>query len=271
MKKLKAWLVIIFPVMGLSFLTSCEKDQFKLINVNLGYLVAYKSDPDFKLGNPTPTKFEHTHMQGFNDGHGSPFTSYGYVYDARNEDGWSNWSDPGFLDQSFFRFDEYTRAGNYPDQLYFSTTFVVDWTLDTPPAHLHLCLEKWDQEHPQAERLGRTWKVQSIKDEAGNDLTTDPDWENYKDNTMRFEKHQDFVFVPGPLRSAKEEELFGIYPENEKVYGSYSLTKDDKPILSLVFPEFKRQLTIEESDWGHIKLKGTENGKTGYLELGPAN
>jgi len=270
MKKVKVWLVIIFPVMGLSFLISCESDEYRLNKSMPGYLVAYKDYNRFKVGYPANLLVESEHGKTENVIHSSPFLTY--VYDVRNWDGWSNWSDPGFVEQEFFKINEYTRVTSFPDFLYSSTTEVVGWTLDTPPAHLHLCLEKWDQEHPQGQKLGRTWKVTSIKDEAGNDLTTDPDWVNYKDNTMRFEKHQDFVFVPGPLRSAKEKEKFGEYPQNEKVYGKYALSKDLKPILTLVFPgEFKPVLTIEESNWGYIKLKGIENEKTGYLVLGPAN
>jgi hypothetical protein len=111
-------------------------------------------------------------------------------------------------------------------------------------------------------------------DDQGKDLTGDPDWTYYTDNTMRFEKTDRFVFTPGEKRSAKEIDLFGTASEHRTVIGSYCVTGDIYPepvtiSLNMVFPNFKVTMTVLESRFGYIKLHGESEGKSGILELRP--
>lgn len=258
------------------FLTSCEDDEIRygFDSVSeVGFFKLYSTYDDFLVGKDT-MNFK-TLFVGNHFGSGEDHIPSGFpvsFMDVRQESGESNWSDPRLTALSP---DVYTESGNQgswmPYKRYYDERVLYRAEFNSPPAHLHLCLRSWN-ENPKGTRPGRTWKVKSIVDDNGNDLSRDPDWENYTDNTMRFNKTDRFVFTVGEKRSKKEEELFGIFPKNDTVYGTYNFGARydvDYMKLSLVFPNFTRVLEVTESTFGMVKLRGTEGGKTGVLVLEP--
>lgn len=195
-----------------------------------------------------------------------------FFVDCRNSRGESNWSDPRMIYSGGTTINEVDRDVPSPGVYEFELEVYPKDTLPTSPVHLHLCLDSWD-ENSVGVRLGRTWKVSTIVDAQGKDLTKDPEWNYYTDNTMRFEKVDRFVFTPGALRSAKETDLFGTVEEYPIIFGSYAVIKKDSGEVNvmLVFPNFITTLTVIESRFGYVKLSGVSDGKKGILELVPVD
>jgi hypothetical protein len=189
--------------------------------------------------------------------------------DCRNIRGESNWSDPRMKYTGGTTNNSVTRDAEMATTEFSLEVYPTD-NLPTSPVHLHLCLDFWN-ESSTGVRLGRTWKVATIVDDKGKDLTNDSEWNYYTDNTMRFEKADLFIFTPGALRSAKETELFGTVEEYSDIFGSYSVAgkTPGQVKVTLVFPNFITILTVVESRFGYIKLSGVSDGKKGILELVP--
>ncbi len=260
------------------FFTSCETDSISYGVYGAGganFLTLHSTYDNFLVGKDTLQPeisyfYKGVHLSGGD--HVPADFPVAYV-DLRFSDGHSNWSDPRL--SAAYLYQKIVQGSlNWMYNISLTYDKYTDYIINanSPPAHLHLCLRSWD-ENTKGKRPGRTWKVKSIVDDKGNDLTKDPDWENYTDNTMRFEKTDRFVFTVGEKRSKKEEELFGLYPKNDTVYGTYNFggksASISSSILYLVFPDFKRQLTVVESAFGMVKLSGIEGGKTGILVLEP--
>ena len=185
--------------------------------------------------------------------------------DARRADGYSTWSSPQFA----FKYDPGSSKAEF-DKIH-THYYKSHITMSSPPAHLHLCLNKLDEEYYTS--LNKKWKVTSVTDESGKSLADDPDWGNYTDNIMSFKKADKFVFTPGAKRSKIELDLFGNEIEHSVLYGSYSVKEDasKKVTLTLAFPSFQQQLEVVSSSWTGLTLKGTIAGKTGIALLVPFN
>lgn len=268
---------LLFALLMVPLFQSCENDWMFADSVTGSYssyyAQFYRSLPDFTNGT---NKFT-GRLDSGNDWHFSDpawsdeqhFNRYAepLYCDYRRNSGESNWGDPKVqLDD--INLSKHTQKWPYETDL--DMYIYMKGTTVSPPAHLHLCLHSWN-EAPDGVRPGRTWKVSTIVDDQGKDLTGDPDWTYYTDNTMRFEKTDRFVFTPGDKRSAKELELFGTASEHPTVIGSYTVTRDENGTvkLSLVFPNFTNVLTVVESDYGYLKVSGESGGKKGVLELSP--
>ena len=213
------------------------------------------------------------HFDRMNDSlHYAKYAGVLYV-DCRDSSGNSTWSNPRLpYIKGYIYIDDRTSSPGAFGSVNEKMELIYRGPLNTPPAHLHLCLRKWDEES-KGTRSGRTWKVSNIVDEQGKDLTGDPDWTYYTDNTMRFEKADRFVFTPGEKRSPKEIERFGTAKEHATVIGSYAVIKETNGAVSLklVFPKFTNVLTVVKSRFGYIKLSGESEGKKGVLELSPVD
>jgi hypothetical protein len=271
---------VLFMILLLPLLPSCEEDDIYVLSDTDSkevYGQFYRSLSDFETGTnkfsgEIVTAFsEHFPAYGWSDSVHFAYYAEPLYGDFRDIKGRSNWGNPKMV------LDENCDYSTVPAWDFFirsyDITIRMDSDLKTPPAHLHLCLHDW-KEAPDGVRLGRTWKVSTIVDDQGKDLTGDPDWTYYTDNTMRFEKTDRFVFTPGEKRSAKEIDLFGTASEHRTVIGSYSVTGDIYPepvtiSLNMVFPNFKVTMTVLESRFGYIKLHGESEGKSGILELRP--
>jgi hypothetical protein len=259
---------------SLVFFTSCEVDDIRYDlepRNGSGFFKFFSTYDNFLVGKDTvnlQTVFKGDHFfQGDHIPHGFPIS----FVDYRLANGQSNWSNPGSraapglawsnrdFSDLFYYYDERTSLLIY---------------LNSPPAHLHLCLRTWD-ENVKGTRPGRTWKAKAIIDDQGKDLSNDPDWASYTDNTMRFEKTDRFVLTVGKKRTEKEEEIFGTYPKNDVVYGTYSFVNITAGLsrnkLSLVFPNLTRVVEVTESTFGRVILKVTEKNKTGFLVLEPVD
>jgi hypothetical protein len=217
------------------------------------------------------TQGEQWHFKSFPMDDSAHFGKYAepLYCDYRWDSGESNWGNPKV--QLNTNCEIYKHGMRDPFGVVDLDMFIeMDGIPVSPPAHLHLCLHNWN-ESPDGVRPGRTWKVSTIVDDQGIDLSSDPDWTYYSDNTMRFEKADRFIFTPGEMRSAKELDLFGTAAEHATVIGSYTVTKDGSGTVSLklVFPNFTSVLTVVESRFGYVKLSGESGGKRGILELIP--
>jgi hypothetical protein len=257
-------------------ISSCEHDTTVLDFPKADFSKFYGSRSDFEMevkgfrDSIFLPGFTHFDPRGFSDlDHVKWYMQLTYA-DARDSLGRSNWADPAITkDTSLLDW-----RGRVFDSAVFNLMYQVNvdyvGPLNSPPAHLHLCLTKWNQDTTGA-RLGRTWKVGAIVDTRGNDLTTDPDWIYYADNTMRFEKTNRFVFTPGEERSEQEIDLFGTATKHPTIIGSYSVKKSPSGgvELKLIFPKFNSTLLVLESRFGYIKLSGESGGKKGVLVLVP--
>lgn len=188
--------------------------------------------------------------------------------DARTEEGYSTWSQP----KHTFTIDIAAADANYKasqdgDHKHPYTGKII---LSSPPAHLHLCLNSWNQYGYYAQK---TWQIESITNESGQSLADDPDWTNYTDNRMIFKKNIEFTFYPGKKRSATEIDLFGAYStDNFLVTGTYTVKEDasKKVTLTVSFPKFTETFEVVASSYTSLTLKGTVKGKSGYMQLKPA-
>jgi hypothetical protein len=259
---------------SLVFFTSCEKDNIDYEvseESGSGSLWLFASYDNFLVGKDTANfqmLFTGKHFfQGDHVPHGIPIS----FVDYRLANGKSNWSDPR-IDVRSYDWDDYEGGWYFYSYYQGSVSYLIN--VNSPPAHLHLCLRTWD-ENPKGTRPGRTWKAKAIIDDQGKDLSNDPDWASYTDNTMRFEKTDRFVLTVGQKRTEKEEEIFGSYPKNDVVYGTYSFVNITAGLsrnkLSLVFPNLTRVVEVTESTFGRVILKVTEKNKTGFLVLEPVD
>ena len=257
--------------------SSCEDDYYTVNGVN-GFNRFYTTRYEFESGmwDGYLTSWELSRTGDYHLLFSGPISLEDHLksltqiyYDGRDKDGNSTWSDP------LLKIDGISASASGVRSGFIDYNFNVNVTaigLNTPPVHLHLCLRTWDEgDSWSMERTGRTWKVSTIVDDQGKDLTKDPEWNYYTDNTMRFEKADRFIFTPGQLRSAKEIELFGTAKDHTTIIGSYSIAKKTtgEVQLTLVFPNFNTTLTVLESRFGYIKLSGVSDGKKGILELAP--
>jgi hypothetical protein len=278
-------------------LTSCHQDFIVIEkspsspDPNL-FMSVYMTKKDFSRGNGMLTRYYQDQTYRFIydtllhietdynywEGQQIPLQNKGLYFDVRNSQGFSTWSKP-FLtltsDNGINLTIDYLPSNQYG----FNYFYIWDGDPTTPPAHLHLCLHSWD-ENPQGKVPSKTWKVTRIYDDQGIDLTTDPDWTNYEDNVITFEKVDRFIIDLGTKRSQKERDLFKT---EKSVFGTYSVSKvDDTVVLNLVFPtitgnandvnaSWMSKLTVLASDWTSLKLAGELAGKKGTLELVPIN
>lgn len=188
--------------------------------------------------------------------------------DGRTSEGYSTWSHP----EHTFTFnvdatqaaydalgkrDKDTHKHIYNGKIYMSS----------PPAHLHLVLNSWNQDYSTY----KTWQIESITNEGGQSLAEDPDWTNYTDNIMTFYKASKFVYTPGQKRSETEIDFFEAYPNNPTITGTYTVVEDasKKVTLTVNFPKFSESFEVVESSWDGLTLKGTVKGKTGFMHLMP--
>lgn len=269
----KAIFLVILFVIGIS---SCETDFYAVDTTN-GYKKFYSSRDNFENGwaDITPNS---NMLSGSLMGHlmfAIPITKADHIntlpsiyYDGRDSLGNSTWSDPAVTYDA-----SSATVTDYKEGLFLYHIKVnVSKGLNTPPAHLHLCLRKWDEDTWYSDSP-LSWRIKSIVDDKGKDLTKDPEWNCYSDNMMQFMKADRFYFFPGRLRSPKELKLFGTESENYMIIGSYKVAKTTtgEVQLTLVFPNFNTTLTVLESRFGYIKLSGVSDGKKGILELTPYN
>ncbi len=266
----KAIFLVILFVIGIS---SCETD-FWAVDSGNSYKKFYTSRETFEYGMADITPSSERIIDDGPLGHvlfTFPVTKADHInliptiyYDGRDEAGNSTWSDPLVTKDA-----SSVTVSDYHEGFLYHIKVNVTKGLNTPPVHLHLCLRTWDEETGyQFSRL--SWKVKSIVDDKGKDLTKDPEWKYYTDNRMEFLKTDRFYFYPGYLRSAKETELFGV---NSMIIGSYKVAKTTtgEVKLTLVFPNFNTIFTVLESRFGYIKVSGISDGKKGILELAPAD
>jgi len=292
LQKPATWLLL---GLGLIF-TSCHSDILVIERLPSSYdanlfMAVYMTEMDFKEGtNVIPHYYQDQsfyfvfdtllHFDNdwdYWDHQVAPVQNKGLFFDVRNKEGYSTWSKPWLTltsDNGIYLHDEYTPATDGYD--YF---FQWSGALMTPPAYLHLCLNSWD-ENPTGQVPSKTWKVTRIYDENENDLTTDPDWTNYEDNVVTFEKGTRFILELGNKRSQKELDLF---KDESSVFGTYSVSKAGEIVsLNLVFPiisgnsndnnpSWMSKLTVVSSSWTSLSLKGELAGKKGTLELVPIN
>ena len=196
-----------------------------------------------------------------------------YFVDARSSEGYSNWS---FYKENYVH--DYEDINSYAGGFIpivttsYDERFKATIALITPPAHLHLVLHAVD-ENPVGKIPGKTWDVVSIKDENGQSLESDPHWESYKDNRMRFRKTNSFVLWLGEDRTPVEKQYFGNV---DSINGTYSVymsnpysAYDSKDYLSLTFPGHKERFEILKSDWDSITITGTVEGTIGTMKLIP--
>ena len=268
-------------------LPACENDHFwvytEQVHSHSDYNVVLKSTwffsnlSGFELGKDPVNKNMAPggafHFDRMNDSlHYAKYAGVLYI-DGRDSSGNSTWSNSRLpYKKGYIYSDDRNSSPGAFGSVNEKMEVIYRGPLNTPPAHLHLCLRKWDEE-PNGTRPGRTWKVSTIVDEQGKDLTSDSDWTYYTDNTMRFEKADRFVFTPGEKRSEQEKKLFGTAKEHATVIGSYTVVKETNGAVSLklVFPNFTSVLTVVKSRFGYVKLSGESGGKKGILELSPVD
>lgn len=190
-----------------------------------------------------------------------------YFVDARTSDGYSTWSSPEFT----FVLDLEKTKSNYASNGHYHF-YTSQITMSSPPAHLHLVLKNLE-ESPSIMIPQKTWKVVSVTDESGKSLADDPDWTNYTDNLMTFQKATNFIYTPGAKRSKTELDFFGTEKEHPTLYGTYTVKEDasKKVTLTLAFPDFQQHLEVVESSWTSLTLKGIIAGKTGLAKFVPVN
>jgi len=295
---LKKYASIIFLLYGLS---SCEEvteyyfeDYTKSDKAD--FTQVYWSKTDFIRNNPIildiPNQTAKTYTywtylgiyKYYEDDDYFDYYFYRYIYvEARNKDGRSNWSVQNYYD---YYFTYYSRTyhstveaepkgvkdqkGNEVDYINLYIPNVAS-QLNSPPAHLHLVLDRWD-ENVKGEIASKSWVMQSVVDLQGKSLADDPDWTSYTDNVLEFQKATKFVYTPGEKRSETELDLFGTEKEHKTLTGTYSVKEDasKKVTLTLGFPKFTQVLEVVESSWTSLTLKGTVKGKTGIMKLTPA-
>lgn len=196
-----------------------------------------------------------------------------FYADARMPDGTSNWSNP-LVDLKHIGYDQLSgvtdKDGKIVSFLDHYASQLTPNDLKTPAAHLHLCLDSWD-ENVKGEIASKSWIMQSIVDLQGKSLADDPDWTNYTDNVMEFQRTAKFIYTPGAKRSQTELDLFGTPQQHATLFGTYSVKNSGKVTLTLSFPSFTQELEVVQSSWTSLTLKGTVKGKTGIMTLVPGN
>lgn len=240
--------------------------EFDVENTDVAFEFVYFTEDGFKrnqsenyIGEEVRERVANWHKLVWNES----YNVYSVYVDARTKEGYSTWSNPEFE----FKFDnDLTPVTEEAHTHYYNGTV----SLSSPPAHLHLCLESWD-EHPVNKVPGKTWKIGSITDNNGQSLADDPDWKYYTDNMMRFQKTSSFVYTPGQNRSEIELDLFGTVQQHPTLKGTYSVAEDQskKVTLTVSFPSFTENFEVVASGWNSLILKGTVKGKTGIMTLAP--
>lgn len=105
----------------------------------------------------------------------------------------------------------------------------------TPPTFLHLVLDDLRDATPGTYTFpydsedfavkAKSWEITSLTDDQGQDLTTDPDWECFADNSYTFSKDGRAVYNPG-LKFCDQEDpdRFGI---TGTLFFRYSVTAEN--------------------------------------------
>jgi hypothetical protein len=201
-----------------------------------------------------------------------------FVFDLRRNDGWSNWGTPAatgtYKDHEFIGEEESVIDGGilgsfrvkskYYDDVYF---FSIE--VNTPPVHLHLCLDDID-ENSVNEIPTKSWVVEKILDHNDNPLTDDDDFKYFVDDVFTFQKVDKMYIEPGSLMSPDESDYLGQM-QGGKYYGSYTVKAEDdgKVVVKTNFAEvFGYTFTVVHSDFEKMQLQFTTgSGKTGNLFL----
>lgn len=274
-------------IAGIVLIWSCDYDVLSEVadyelNEDEAVYGVFKNNTDFVLNEnnfynqektvPTSRTTEKGHT------HAEP-DDFELVFDVRKTDGWSNWGMPvssgeykeHSLTGSWSNKDKHPFAGIDITYNYFGydDIYVYKIEVNTPPAHLHLCLDDID-ENPEGEIPTKSWEVEKILDHNNNPLTDDDDFKYFVDDVFTFQKVDKMYIEPGSLMSPDESDYLGQM-QGGKYYGSYTVKAEDdgKVVVKTNFAEvFGYTFTVVHSDFEKMQLQFTTgSGKTGNLFL----
>lgn len=274
MKKRKT-IILYFLLLSLFGIYSCDEEEYEnsySAENPPAFVRYYKYEYDFLHGDDDYYYGYNEEYEGDAENHKKSYEgdTHDIYIDARTEEGYSTWSQPKHtFTIDIAAADASYKASKHGDHKHLYKGKII---LSSPPAHLHLCLNSWNEDY-YFYTPSKIWQIESITNESGQSLADDPDWTNYTDNRMIFKKNIEFTFYPGKKRSATEIDLFGAYStDNFLVTGTYTVKEDasKKVTLTVSFPKFTETFEVVASSYTSLTLKGTVKGKSGYMQLKPA-
>ena len=278
--KSRKTIILYFVLLVFIGFYSCNEVDYDGPNYSVdtppAFLRVYRNESDFTASYDDDGDYEYTEWESEAEDH-KDYTDQKVTrwVDGRTPEGYSTWSHPEHtftfnVDATQVAYDALGKRDKDNHKHIYKGTI----NMSSPPAHLHLCLNSWNEDYYNYYHYNmnfKTWQIESITNDSGQSLAEDPDWTNYTDNLMTFYKASKFEYTPGQKRSETEVDFFEAYPKNTTITGTYTVVEDasKKVTLTVNFPKFSESFEVVESSWDGLTLKGTVKGKTGFMHLMP--
>lgn len=201
------------------------------------------------------------------DDHKTPF----YV-DARTEDGYSTWNAPKYnleVGDSTY----YTNSSGDPVEwrtdFYYHLVGIKDLEYTSPPTHMHLCLDRWDDFDSYAPH--KSWIVSEIVDPElpTVSLLNHTNWVHYSDNVYTFYKAKKLELNLGDRMTGEE---ISFFKDKQSAFASYTVLGDivdnTRILISFLGSTYVQELFVVASDWNSITFETTYTDDAGEEHTG---